>query len=95
MGLPRKLRLISSCYHDRRPFIEKSKLPNIDEIGLWLKVNGETKQNGMCSDMIFKVPKLIQHVSSIMTLSVSKKFLLASYMLFIRLTYRMITIIGG
>ncbi|GHJ84055.1 hypothetical protein NliqN6_0457 [Naganishia liquefaciens] len=51
------------------PFIEKSKLPSIDQIGLWLKINGETKQDGMCSDMIFKVPKLIEHVSSIMTLS--------------------------
>jgi acylpyruvate hydrolase len=63
--------LTATTFHGIRPFIEKSKLPSIDQIGLWLKVNGETKQDGMCSDMIFKVPKLIEHVSSIMTLSVS------------------------
>ncbi|KAN0064233.1 hypothetical protein ACQY0O_003400 [Thecaphora frezii] len=35
---------------------------------LWLKVNGQTKQDGVTSDMLFDIPTLIQHVSSIMTL---------------------------
>lgn len=35
-----------------------------------LQVNGQVKQNGCTSDMIFKIPALIEHVSSIMTLEV-------------------------
>ena len=35
-----------------------------------VKINGQTKQDGSTSDMIFKIPQLIEHVSSIMTLEV-------------------------
>ncbi|KAI9183631.1 hypothetical protein H9P43_004549 [Blastocladiella emersonii ATCC 22665] len=37
-------------------------------VRLWLKVNGATKQDGTTRDFIFGVPKLIAHVSQIMTL---------------------------
>lgn len=33
-----------------------------------LKVNGEIRQNGNTRDMVFKVPRLISHISHIMTL---------------------------
>ena len=33
-------------------------------------MNDQVKQNGCTSDMIFKIPVLIEHVSSIMTLEV-------------------------
>ena len=39
------------------------------------QINGEVKQNGCTSDMMFKIPALIEHVSSIMTLEVSSSFL--------------------
>ena len=45
-----------------------------DEIGdvhalrMWLKVNGETKQDGSTSKMIFKVPQLVSYISRFMTL---------------------------
>src|ERR1700679_1036432 len=32
------------------------------------QINEQIKQNGHTSDMIFRIPRLIQHVSSIMTL---------------------------
>ena len=32
------------------------------------QINGQIKQNGNTSDMIFRIPRLIQHISSIMTL---------------------------
>lgn len=32
------------------------------------QVNGQMKQNGNTKDMIFNIPQLIEHVSSIMTL---------------------------
>jgi len=35
---------------------------------LWLKINGRMKQNGNTNLMIFKIPTLIESVSSVMTL---------------------------
>ena len=32
------------------------------------QINGQIKQSGNTSDMIFRIPRLIQHISSIMTL---------------------------
>lgn len=34
------------------------------------QVNGEMRQNAVTSEMIFRIPRLIEHVSSIMTLEV-------------------------
>jgi len=49
-------------------FIPKDKVKDPHKLTLWLKVDGEVRQKGSTSDMIFKIPQLIQHVSSIMTL---------------------------
>ena len=35
-----------------------------------MQVNGAVKQDGNTKDMIFSIPKLIEHVSTIMTLEV-------------------------
>ena len=35
------------------------------------QINGALKQNGSTGDMIFRIPRLIEHISSIMTLEVS------------------------
>jgi len=35
-----------------------------------VEINGQTKQDGSTGDMIFKIPQLIEHVSSIMTFEV-------------------------
>eukprot|EP00252_Welwitschia_mirabilis_P002075 TRINITY_DN12000_c1_g1_i1.p1 TRINITY_DN12000_c1_g1~~TRINITY_DN12000_c1_g1_i1.p1 ORF type:complete len:223 (+),score=41.22 TRINITY_DN12000_c1_g1_i1:77-745(+) len=48
--------------------IPKSMVPNPDNLELWLKVDGEIRQKGSTKDMIFKIPYLISHISSIMTL---------------------------
>lgn len=32
------------------------------------QINGITKQNSATADMIFRIPRLIEHISSIMTL---------------------------
>ena len=40
------------------------------------QINGETKQNGTTGDMIFKIPRLIEHISSIMTLEVRADLIL-------------------
>ncbi|KAJ3818429.1 hypothetical protein EV361DRAFT_939878 [Lentinula raphanica] len=49
-------------------FIPKSDVKDPHNLKLWLKVNGAFKQNGTTSDMIFRIPRLIEHISSIMTL---------------------------
>lgn len=45
-----------------------ASVPDPDNLELWLKVDGETRQKGSTSDMLFKIPYLISHISSIMTL---------------------------
>ncbi|CCM02145.1 uncharacterized protein FIBRA_04222 [Fibroporia radiculosa] len=49
-------------------YIPKSAVADPDNLTLTLKVNGVTKQDGNTNQMIFKIPRLIEHVSSIMTL---------------------------
>lgn len=44
------------------------QIKSIDALELWLKVNGEERQRGLCELMLFKVPQLISHISHIMTL---------------------------
>ena len=48
-------------------FIEPSKIDPFNT-KLWLKIDGELKQNGSTDDMIFNVPYLISYISRIFTL---------------------------
>ncbi|KAI5475704.1 hypothetical protein MNV49_001038 [Pseudohyphozyma bogoriensis] len=50
------------------PFIPASKIKDPQNLDLWYKVNGETKQAGNTNLMLYQIPELIQHVSSITTL---------------------------
>jgi 2,4-didehydro-3-deoxy-L-rhamnonate hydrolase len=51
------------------PFLATpDELPGFASARLWLKVNGETKQEGNSADMIFDVPTLVSYVSQFMTL---------------------------
>jgi 2-keto-4-pentenoate hydratase/2-oxohepta-3-ene-1,7-dioic acid hydratase in catechol pathway len=51
------------------PFLAtKDEIKNYDQLNMWLKVNGELKQNGNTADMIFKIPFLISYVSQFMSL---------------------------
>ena len=49
-------------------FIPRESLNNPHDVELWLSVDGVEKQRGNTKDMVFKIPQLIAHVSSIMTL---------------------------
>jgi len=49
-------------------FIPKDAVVDPQNLQLSLKVNDQLKQNGSTSDMMFGIPALIEHVSSIMTL---------------------------
>ncbi|XP_020266319.1 acylpyruvase FAHD1, mitochondrial, partial [Asparagus officinalis] len=48
--------------------LPKSAIRDPDNVELWLKVDDEIRQKGSTRDMIFKIPFLISHISSIMTL---------------------------
>jgi 2-keto-4-pentenoate hydratase/2-oxohepta-3-ene-1,7-dioic acid hydratase (catechol pathway) len=44
------------------------EISNINNLRLWLTVNGKTMQDGNTSDFIFKIPFLISYLSQFMTL---------------------------
>jgi 2-keto-4-pentenoate hydratase/2-oxohepta-3-ene-1,7-dioic acid hydratase in catechol pathway len=44
------------------------EIPDPHTLRLWLKVNGETKQDGTTANLIFKIPFLVSYVSQLMTL---------------------------
>jgi 2-keto-4-pentenoate hydratase/2-oxohepta-3-ene-1,7-dioic acid hydratase in catechol pathway len=48
--------------------VTASDLPNPDKLGIRLTVNGEMRQNGSTSDMIFDIPTLIASLSEGLTL---------------------------
>ncbi|KAI0314712.1 hypothetical protein OF83DRAFT_1165104 [Amylostereum chailletii] len=49
-------------------FVPKSEVADPHNLNIWLKVNGQFRQRGATGEMIFRIPRLIEHVSSIMTL---------------------------
>ncbi|KAF7295662.1 hypothetical protein MIND_01106400 [Mycena indigotica] len=49
-------------------FIPKEQIPDPHNVTLTLQINGTSKQNGSTSAMILQIPRLIEHISSIMTL---------------------------
>jgi 2-keto-4-pentenoate hydratase/2-oxohepta-3-ene-1,7-dioic acid hydratase in catechol pathway len=41
---------------------------DLDALAVTTRVNGEVRQNGPASDMVFDIPAIIEHISGIMTL---------------------------
>jgi 2,4-diketo-3-deoxy-L-fuconate hydrolase len=51
------------------PFLAtKDEIRDFNQLGMWLKVNGEFRQRGSTSNMICDVPGLVAYVSEFMTL---------------------------
>lgn len=46
----------------------KDEIPAIDNVRLWLKVNGKVYQDGNTRNLIFSVPYIVSYVSQFMTL---------------------------
>ncbi|MDB5261013.1 MAG: hydrolase family protein [Adhaeribacter sp.] len=44
------------------------EIADLNNLRLWLKVNGETKQDGNSGNLIFKIPFIISYLSQFMTL---------------------------
>jgi len=49
-------------------FIEKEEIPKPEDTTLWLKVDNQLRQQGSTKDMVFSIPFLVSHISTIMTL---------------------------
>lgn len=51
------------------PFVAtRDEIPDPGRLGMWLKVNGETRQKSSTGEMIFDVPELVSYVSQFMSL---------------------------
>lgn len=48
--------------------VTRDEIINVDNLRLWLTVNGKSRQNGTTADFIFKVPFVISYISQFMTL---------------------------
>ncbi|MET0210808.1 MAG: fumarylacetoacetate hydrolase family protein, partial [Burkholderiaceae bacterium] len=48
--------------------VTRDEVPDPQALALWLDVNGESKQRGNTSTMVFSVAKLVSYVSRCMTL---------------------------
>jgi 2-keto-4-pentenoate hydratase/2-oxohepta-3-ene-1,7-dioic acid hydratase in catechol pathway len=51
-------------------FVPKSKYPDINNINFHLDVNGETRQKGNSSMMIYKIDTIVSHLSKYFTLKI-------------------------
>jgi acylpyruvate hydrolase len=60
-------------------FIEPSRIPDPQNVRLWLKTDDKLRQDGNSKDMIFPVSRLLQHVSSIMTVEEGDLLLTGEY----------------
>lgn len=49
-------------------FLPKDMVPDPHNLRIWCSVDGKITQDGYTKDMIFKIPELLAHVSSIMAL---------------------------
>lgn len=51
------------------PFVATpDEIPDADALRMWLKVNGELRQDGTTADMVFRVPFLVSYLSRFMSL---------------------------
>jgi 2-keto-4-pentenoate hydratase/2-oxohepta-3-ene-1,7-dioic acid hydratase in catechol pathway len=48
--------------------IPKSKIPDPHDIELWLKVNGETRQQDSTNLLLFTIPRILSDISKVFTL---------------------------
>lgn len=48
--------------------VTRDEIPDVQNLGMWLEVNGTRKQTGNTNTMIFSVAKLVSYVSEFMTL---------------------------
>lgn len=78
-GLPWSAAKGFDTFNPISQFIEKSKILDHNNVRLFLKTNDQIRQDGNTKDMIFDIHRLLQHVSSIMTVEVGDLLLTGEY----------------
>jgi 2-keto-4-pentenoate hydratase/2-oxohepta-3-ene-1,7-dioic acid hydratase in catechol pathway len=48
--------------------VTKDEIKDVDNLRLWLKLNGKTMQDGTTANLIFKIPFIVSYLSQFMTL---------------------------
>jgi 2,4-didehydro-3-deoxy-L-rhamnonate hydrolase len=48
--------------------VTKEEIPDVNQLRLWLSVNGKMMQDGSTANLIFKIPFLVSYISRFMTL---------------------------
>ena len=48
--------------------VTRDEIPDPNELGIWLEIDGERRQDGSTNTMIFNVPHIVSYVSRYMTL---------------------------
>ncbi|KAG9459753.1 hypothetical protein H6P81_004261 [Aristolochia fimbriata] len=67
-GLPWTVAKGQDTFTPISQYVPKPMVADPDNLELWLKVDDVVRQKGSTKDMIFKIPYLVSHISSIMTL---------------------------
>ena len=60
--------LLASLSHEVLAEDKKDEIADVQNLDMWLDVNGERKQTGNTRTMIFTVAQVISHLSQLMTL---------------------------
>ena len=67
-GLPWSLAKGFKTFLPVSHFIPAAAVPDPHSVELWLRVNGELRQSDSTALMLFNIPRLLQHVTSVMPL---------------------------
>jgi len=67
-GLPWDIAKGFDTFLPMSDIIPKSAIPDPHDIEIFLKVNGETKQDASTNLMLFQLPRLLSDISKVMTL---------------------------
>lgn len=67
-GLPWSIGKGFDTYCPMSPFIEKAAIADPYKLNIWLKINGQTKQNDATGLMITKIDEILRTMSRVMTL---------------------------
>ena len=49
------------------PFIPKEQVKDVNDLRVWCKVNGQLRQDGNTSELLFKIPELVSFISKYFT----------------------------
>jgi acylpyruvate hydrolase len=67
-GLPWSIAKGFDTFMPISEIIAKAKIPDPQDVNLWLNVNGKPRQDDSTNLMLFRIPRLMSDISKVMTL---------------------------